>query len=165
MFILTLHITDSTPLSLLQKPDKPGRWSTPGVNIDIDNLLTSPPKSTSSTSAPSMNQLAQSGTGTMAQTQFAGPNYNVDTTILMGQRPPLGGPRPGMAPQIGMGMGYNNPGMGYGGVRPMYGTGYAATGGYGTQPMGFGGYGYTPSGYGGMMRPSMNSMGMQPRPM
>ena len=112
-----------------------------------------------------MNQLAQSGAGTMPQTQFAGPNYNVDMTTLMGQRPPLGGPRPGTGPQVGMGMGYSTPGMGYGGVRPMYGTGYAATGGYGTQPMSFGGYGYAPSGYGGMMRPSMNSMGMQPRPM
>ena len=109
-----------------------------------------------------MNQLAQSGAGIMPQTQFAGPNYNVDMTPLMGQRPPLVGPRPGLGPQVGMG--YSTPGMAYGGVRPIYGTGYAATGGYGIQPMGFGGYGYNPSGYGGMVRPSMNSMGM-PRPM
>ena len=160
-----VNSSDLNLLANLQKPDQLGRWSTPGVNIDIDNLMTSPPKVTTSSSGPSMNQLAQSGFGT-SQTQFAGPNYNIDTSALMGQRLPPGGMRPGgfgTGPAVGTGMGYAAPGMGYGGVRPMYYT--AAAGGYGAQPMVPGGYGA--SGYGGMAGPysNVNPMGMQQRPM
>lgn len=173
---MTTNTSDLNLLANLQKPDKLGRWSTPGLNIDIDNLMTSPPKVTTSTSGPSMNQLAQSGSGFGAttQTQFAGPNYNIDTSALMGQRLPPGGMRPGgfgMGPSVGTGMGYSAPGMGYGGVRPMYGMGYtAAAGGYGAQPMAPGGYGasgYSASGYGGMAGPysNVNPMRMQQRPM
>ena len=142
---------------------------------------------------PSMNQLAQStspahatqkspSTFSTSSGVSTGPNYNVNTTNLMGTPPtsraaapgmgmghmnvgvgmaPGMGMQPGMAPgmgmqpAMGMGMNYSGMGMGYGGMgpRPMYGGA-----GFGGQPqMGYSG--------GGMMGGPgmMNPMGMQPQ--
>ena len=147
-----------------------------------------------------MNQLAQSTTSPTHGTQqkmtpsagfstsgapATGPNYNVNTTNLMGTPPTsrstvpgmgmgmggMGGQmgmQPGMGmqqgmaqPGMGMGMGMNyggGMGMGYGmGPRPMYGgTGF----GSGAQQMGYGGGGMGMGGAPGMMNPMM---GMQPQ--
>lgn len=120
------------------------------MNIDIDNLLSSPTKVVTTTSAPTMNQMAQSQYTTSQGTSFAGPNYNVNTAALLGRPQPTPGYGVGygMGPQPGVGMGYGNLGMGRGYQMPMYG------GGYGPQPMGMGVPNY------GMMGAS----GMQQRP-
>ena len=87
----------------------PGIWNTPGVNIDIDNLLTTPPKTTASDPAPSMNQLAHTGI------PFSGPNYNINTASLMGPSHPT---QP-MARPMGMGQMGGGIGMSYGGAPRM----------------------------------------------
>ena len=140
-----------------------------------------------------MNQLAQSTTSPAHVAQqktpsgfsttsaaATGPNYNINTTNLMGtpptsrstvpgmgmgmgqmgMQPGMGmqqGMAPGMGMQPGMGMNYGGMGMGYGmGPRPMYGgTGF----GGGAQQMGYGGGGMM-GGAPGMMNPMM---GMQPQ--
>lgn len=156
----------------VKTPEKPTVWSSPGVNIDIDNLMSPPSKTTTTTAPPSMNQLATS-TQTQASSFAGGPNYNINTAALMGQVPvqqpyvAMGmGSRPGigMGPSPGIGMG-PSPGMGvgYGGAAGMgvgmgYGTGmYAGAGGYGARPMAMGGYGMQP--------PMMGGPGMNPNPM
>ena len=138
----------------------PGIWNTPGVNIDIDNLLTTPPKTTASDPAPSMNQLAHTGI------PFSGPNYNINTASLMGpshptqpMARPMGmgqmgggiGMSYGGAPRMGMQPGYS------GGVPGMYGRGGV---GYGTPMVGGAGAGM---GYTGMQAPGsmMGSPGMR----
>lgn len=156
------------------------------MDIDLDNLMSSSkPKPATTSSGPSMNQLAQSSTSPAHGTQMTpspfktssvstGPNYNVNTSNLMGANTPptsrstapgmgmgqmnMGmGVQPGMAsgmgmqPGMGMGMNYGGMGMGYGvGPRPMYGGT-----GFGMQPQM--GYGSGMMGAPGMMNP----MGMQ----
>lgn len=154
---------------LSQKADS--LWSSTGLSIDLDNLMSSPKsKPATATSAPSMNQLA-SGTGTNASMPamggmtttstvvgsggVAGPNYNINTSMLsspaspagMGMRMQAGGMgagQIGMMPQpgFGSGMNYGAPGgMGYGsgmGMRPGFGgLPLMGAGGYGSNmPMG-----------------------------
>lgn len=146
------------PLASSQKSEKPTTWSSLGVNIDIDNLMATPPKTTATSSAPSMNQMAYTrpSTSSPSSTQ-SGPNYNINTASLLGpayrQPSPVGvgmgpgmgmglQPGMGMGPRPGMGMGYSGPGgMGMygGGMAPSYsaGMGYGAP----TMTMGVGGYG------------------------
>ena len=173
-----------------KEESKQTTWSSLGVNIDLDNLMSSSkPKTTTSSTGPSMNQLAQSttspahgaqqktpsGFGTSSAAATGGPNYNINTTNLMGtpptsrstvpgmgmgmgmgqmgMQPGMGmqqGMAPGMGMQPGMGMNYGGMGMGYGmAPRPMYGQ----------QQMGYGGGGMM-GGAPGMMNPMM---GMQPQ--
>lgn len=134
----------------------------------MDNLLSSPKAKAPTTAvAPSMNQLASGavsskpamGGGPMGGAP-TGPNYNVNTSMLvaaaasqgaspgvvgmslgMGMQAGGMGMQPGMAQmgmaQAGPGMGMNYGGMGYGGMgmRPGFG------GGFGGQPTTGGGYG------------------------
>lgn len=178
-------LTNSSSLLMQKEEGKTTTWSSLGVNIDLDNLMSSSkPKQAAAASGPSMNQLAQSSTSPAHAAQKphstfktsgsapTGPNYNINTTSLMGTSTPptsrstapgmgmgqmnMGmGMQPGMAPgmgmQPGMGMGMNYGGMGYGiAPRPMYGGP-----GYGAQPQM--GYGSGMMGAPGMMNP----MGMQ----
>ena len=175
-FHITLPYPHSPPLSTqAQQTDKNTMWSGAGLNIDVDNLLTSPIKTAQTTTAPSMNQLAKGTTATQplphppptqqsssfsSSSSFnaaAGPNYNVNTASLMASPPHPQQP-------VGMGMGVGGMGMsggmgmGHPGMRMAQpGMGY---GGYGNQPgmmpmYGGGGYqqpgmGMGPMGYGGM---------------
>ena len=150
-------------------------WSGAGLNIDIDNLLTSPGKTVQATSAPSMNQLAKGNTpspshlppSSSTASSFAsaaaqaGPNYNINTASLMGPRPPHSQPGMGMGPRPSM-PSHSQPGMGMPTVN-MMGMGMGAPGmayGHrpGMMPMYGGGYGMGPQpgmgmgqmGYGGM---------------
>ena len=116
--------------------------------------MTSPPKSSQQSTAPSMNQLAKGSSTTSpahppSSSSFtAGPNYNINTASLMGPGPMVGGMAHSQ-PRMGMGIsgvGMGGVGMGYGGygnpgMMPMYGGGY----GMGQQP----GMGMGPVGYGG----------------
>lgn len=123
-------------------------WSDTGLKIDLDNLLTSPQKPVQTSSAPSMNQMAQASpshphpptsspsstftAGPNYNVNTAGPNYNVNTASLMGSgMPPRPQPRMAMGMAGGMGMG-----MGMAG-----GVGMGMAGGMG---MGYGGYGAQP---------------------
>lgn len=136
-------------------------WSGAGLNIDVDNLLTSPVTTAQTSSAPSMNQMVK-GTTTQpsrppnqpSSASFnAGPNYNVNTASLISSPPH---PQPlnmgmgvgGMGMAGGMGMGHpgmrmGQTGMGYGGygtqpgMMPIYGGGYQQPG-MGMGPMGYG---------------------------
>lgn len=136
-------------------------WSSSGLDIDMDNLLSSPKsKAAVTTVPPSMNQLASGGAVSSLPAMGGGPgptgpNYNVNTSMLatssrgtspgvglgMGMPPGGMGMQPGTGQmgmaQAGPGMGMNYGGMGYGGVgmRPGFGAGF------GGQPMMGGGYG------------------------
>ena len=180
--IYNVHVINLVHYLRSQKEEsKSTTWSSLGVNIDLDNLMSSSkPKPTATSSGPSMNQLAQSSTSPAhpshktpstfsSASTGAGPNYNINTTNLMGTpptsrsmapgmgvgmgvQPGMAAPGMGMQPGMGMGMNYGGGmGMGYGmGPRPMYGGA-----GFGAQP---------PMGYGGGMMGApgmMNPMGMQ----
>lgn len=140
-----------------QQPDKATMWSSAGINIDIDNLLTSPIKTVDTSSAPTMNQLAK-GTGSApsfppssSSSGAAGPNYTINTASLMGPGPAMP-PRP----PTGMGMGGRGMGMGGGGM----GMGGGGGMGMGQMGMGYGGYGARP----GMMPMYGGGYGMAPQP-
>lgn len=152
-------------------------WSGTGLKIDLDNLLISRPKSVQTSSAPSMNQMAQENplspshprpsTSSSSSAAFtAGPNYNVNTASLVGSgamgmptRPQPMGMTGGMGMSGGMGMGMGmtgGMGMGMAGGMGMGYGGYGARPGvmpmYGVmgQPPGMGmGYGVMPSSVGG----------------
>ena len=160
--LFTVFLCQHTEGPLLtQSAAKESVWSGAGLNIDVDNLLTSPTKSAPTSSAPSMNQMVQ-GTSVSpsipppSSASFtAGPNYNVNTASLMGPMPPrpqqnMGMGVGGMGMTGGMGMGYGGYGV-HPGMMPMYGGGY----GMAPQP----GMGMGPMGYGGML-PTMG--GNQP---
>lgn len=173
-----------------QKPDsKSTLWNTSGLNIDIDNLMSSPKtKATATTSAPSMNQLASGGTaGSVAASQPimgsssvgpAAPNYNINTSMVtsahgtgtgmgpgggMGMRPGGMGMRPGGMGMMGQQAGFGPPGggmgMNYGGMQGGMGMGYG--GGMGVRPGGFGGGFAGQPGYGGMGGGPMGMTGVQ----
>ena len=150
-------------------------WNNSGLNIDIDNLMSSPKSNAAAaTTAPSMNQLAGSGAPATASKQSmpvmggstvnpaAAPNYNISTSMMMSspaapQGSSLGGPSGGMGMRPGGGMGMGQMGMmggqqtgGFapaaGGMGMNYGGGMQ--GGMG---MGYGGgMGVRPGGFGGM---------------
>ena len=148
-----------------QQPEKSTMWSGAGLNIDVDNLLTSTPKNAQTSTAPSMNQLAKGTTPspshpppTSSSSAYTagGPNYSINTASLMGSGSTMAGGvgiggGMGMGGGIGMGggMGMGQVGMGYGGgygapppgMMPMYGSGYgmAPRPGMGMGPVGYGG--------------------------
>lgn len=142
-------------------------WSSPGVNIDLDNLAVFKPKSSAS-AAPTMNELSVSSRGSSSSPSHllpsSKPNYNVDTSGLASPMASMNlSSSPsgmGMHQARGMGMGVA-PGMG---MRPMgipVGMGMPpAMGvgpGMGMRPMG---PGYGRGGYGGGMMPMYGSYGM-----
>lgn len=144
------------------EPSKSSLWNTPGVSIDLDNLMSITPKVTTSTN-PTMNQMStgstsrstgQTGHTSSIPTSYQSqPNYNVNMAALntsmsgmsmgigMGMRPPTG---MSTGPYMGAPMGPNY----------SYGAGYG---------------GYMMPTYGGYQQPIhnpqfMSGMGMQPRP-
>lgn len=166
-------------LGFIQSDDKNTRWTGAGINIDIDNLLTSPAKTIQPSSAPSMNQMAKgtapspsqpppppssssSSSFTSPPSFASGPNYNVNTASLMGPTRPqpgmgIGGGGMGMA---GGGVSYGGMGMSSGGMGMAGGMGYGPR--PGMAPMyGGGGYGMGPQPGMGMGQ-QMSYGGMQP---
>ena len=137
----------------------------------------SPSKSkvTSSTTRPSMNQLAQSTNPITSTTQStpltssssfsSGPNYNVNTSAFMGHqqtRVPMSsmGMQPGMMGMqqpTAMGMQTGGMGMNYGGGMS---TGYSGMG-YPQQQVGPGMGGQFQPGFGGSMVGAQRNTGMQ----
>ena len=114
-------------------------WSSTGLTIDLDNLMSSPKSKpgTTATSAPSMNQLASSGAGvnmpamggSATSTGMAGPNYNINTSMLSSPVVPAG---------VGMGMQPGGMRMQPGGVGMQPGGMRMQAGGMGMQPGGMG---------------------------
>lgn len=144
-------------------------WNSPGLDIDLDNLLSSPGKTaTTTTSAPSMNQLAFGGGGNVSSKQPVGvamggasaaPNYNINTSMMTGTAPGMG---PGMGPRMGVPHG----GMGMGMTAqagPGMGMNYGAPGGMGMRP-GFGGTGFVGQPMMGGGYGPMNMQQQQQRP-
>ena len=178
-----MYLTVHFPASPQKQETKPTLWSNAGLDIDVDNLLSTPKTKVSTTvAAPSMNQLASGigdGGGTKQSTvvmgatspssSVLGVNYNVNTSMLASppQRgQPLGmgrGVAPGMGMQPSGGMMMGQMGMGPAGFGTGMGMNYGASGGMGygmgVRP-GFGvGFGGQPL-MGGYGSGPMNPMGM-----